>query len=113
MQLPQLRHTSNPHGAADPMSSSLLKARVHSVHRSERRAISDNRQMVNGDIVAEPQSDGRYKIRRWHADGRLMPIEGHDDLYDEEEMYRRLNRLRATGDTYVRDSPMVVRLIQP
>jgi hypothetical protein len=70
--------------------------------------------MLDGDIVAEPQSDGRYKIRRWHTDtGRLIPIEGHDDFYDEEEMYRRLNRLRATGDTYVRDSPMVLRLIQP
>ncbi len=68
--------------------------------------------MLDRDIVAEPQADGRYKIRRWQADdGRLMPIDGHDDLYDEEEMYRRLNQLRATGDTYVRDSPMVLRLI--
>ena len=40
-------------------------------------------------------------------------IDGHEDLYDEEEMYRRLNLLRATGDTYVRDQPTTARLVQP
>ena len=70
--------------------------------------------MLDQDIVADVQSDGRYKIRRWQAsDRQLIPIEGHEELYDEEEMYRRLNQLRATGDTYVRASPSVLRLVQP
>jgi len=56
--------------------------------------------MLDRDVVAERQRDGVYRIRRWHAsDGRLLPIPGHEDLYDEEEMYRRLNQLRWTGDT--------------
>jgi hypothetical protein len=70
--------------------------------------------MRDNDIVADRRSDGRYTIRRWRAsDGRLLPIDGHEDLYDEEEMYRRLNQLRASGDTYVRDTPTDARLLQP
>jgi hypothetical protein len=70
--------------------------------------------MEDNDIVADRRPDGRYVIRRWRAsDGRLLPIEGHEDFYDEEEVYRRLNRLRSSGDTYVRDEPTVARLIQP
>lgn len=70
--------------------------------------------MQNGDIIADRRDDGRYIIRRWRAiDGALLPVDGHDECYDEEEMYRRLNSLRSTGDTYVRDQPTTVRLIQP
>ena len=70
--------------------------------------------MQDGDVVADRREDGSYIIRRWRAsDGRLIPIDGHEDLYDEEEMYRRLNLLRATGDTYVRDQPTTARLVQP
>lgn len=70
--------------------------------------------MQDGDIVADRRDDGSYIIRRWRAsDGALVPIDGHEDLYDEEEMYRRLNLLRATGDTYVRDQPTTARLVQP
>lgn len=70
--------------------------------------------MQDNDIVADRLTDGRYKIRRWReADGALLPIHGHDDIYDEEEMYRRLNQLRPTGDTYVRDTPTSARLVQP
>jgi hypothetical protein len=70
--------------------------------------------MQNNDIVADRLTDGRYKIRRWRqADGALLPIEGHEDIYDEEEMYRRLNQLRRTGDTYVRDTASAARLVQP
>ena len=70
--------------------------------------------MRDNDIVAERRHDGRYAIRRWRAaDGKLLPIDGHEDLYDEEEMYRRLNVLRRTGDTYVRETPTSTRLIQP
>jgi hypothetical protein len=68
----------------------------------------------DGDIVADRQSDGLYRIRRWRAaDGSLQAIDGHEELYDEEDMYRRLNRLRRTGETYVRDKPWMARLIQP
>lgn len=68
----------------------------------------------DGDIVANRRDDGTYTIRRWRAsDGALLPIDGHEESYDEEEMYRRLNGLRATGDTYVRDHPASARLIQP
>jgi hypothetical protein len=60
------------------------------------------------------RDDGRYIIRRWRAtDGALLPIDGHEESYDEEEMDRRLNVLRATGDTYVREDPTTARLIQP
>ena len=70
--------------------------------------------MQDGDVVADRREDGSYIIRRWRvSDGRLIPIDGHEDLYDEEEMYRRLNLLRATGDTYVRDQPTTARLVQP
>lgn len=70
--------------------------------------------MQDGDIVADRRDDGRYIIRRWRAsDGALIPIDGHDEVYDEEEMYRRLNLLRPTGDTYVREQPTAARLIQP
>ena len=70
--------------------------------------------MLDNDIVADRRSDGRYAIRRWRAaDKQLVLIDGHEDLYDEEEMYRRLNVLRRTGDTWVRESPAPARLIQP
>lgn len=70
--------------------------------------------MRNNDIIADRRPDGRYVIRRWQAsDGRLLPIEGHEDFYDEEEVYRRLNVLRPTGDTYIREKPTEARLIQP
>jgi hypothetical protein len=70
--------------------------------------------MQDGDIVADRREDGSYIIRRWRAsDGALLPIDGHEELYDEEEMYRRLNTLRKTGDTFVRDHPTFARLIQP
>jgi hypothetical protein len=70
--------------------------------------------MQDGDIVADRRDDGSYVIRRWRAtDGALLPIDGHEEPYDEEEMYRRLNLLRSTGDTYVRESPTGARLIQP
>ena len=70
--------------------------------------------MQDGDIVADRRNDGSYTIRRWRAsDGALLPIHEHDESYDEEEMYRRLNLLRSTGDTYVRDQPTTARLIQP
>lgn len=70
--------------------------------------------MQDGDVVADRRDDGSYIIRRWRArDGALLPIDGHEDSFDEEEMYRRLNLLRATGDTYVRDQPMSARLVQP
>lgn len=70
--------------------------------------------MLDGDIVADRRDDGSYIIRRWRAsDGALLQIDGHEESYDEEEMYRRLNQLRPTGDTYVRDEPTSARLIQP
>lgn len=70
--------------------------------------------MQDGDIVADRRDDGKYIIRRWRSsDGALLPIDGHDEPYDEEEMYRRLNVLRNVGDTYVRDTPATARLIQP
>jgi hypothetical protein len=70
--------------------------------------------MQNNDIIADRRPDGRYVIRRWRAsDGQLLPIEGHEDFYDEEEVYRRLNVLRRTGDTYIREKPTEARLIQP
>lgn len=47
------------------------------------------------------------------AHGALLRIDGHDEPYDEEEMYLRLNRLRETGDTYVREQPTSARLVQP
>ncbi len=70
--------------------------------------------MQDSDIVADRRDDGRYVIRRWRAiDGALLPIDGQDESYDEEEMYRRLNLLRSTGDTCVREQPTTARLIQP
>ncbi len=70
--------------------------------------------MLDGDIVADRRDDGSYIIRRWRArDVALLPIDGHEEAYDEEEMYRRLNLLRGTGDTYVRDKPTTARLVQP
>jgi hypothetical protein len=73
-----------------------------------------DRVMQDGDIVADRRDDGRYIIRRWRAsDGALRPVDGHDEPVDEEEMYRRLNQLRSTGDTYVREPPAQLRLIQP
>ncbi len=70
--------------------------------------------MQDNDIVAEPQEDGRFIIRRWSAsDNKLMPVEGHEDSYEEAEMYRRLGELRPTGDTYVRERSGLLRLVQP
>ncbi len=70
--------------------------------------------MQDGDIVADRREDASYIIRRWRSsDGALLPIDGHEETYEEEEMYRRLNVLRKTGDTYVRDQPGTARLIQP
>jgi hypothetical protein len=70
--------------------------------------------MQDGDIVADRREDGQYVIRRWRAaDGALMLIEGHEERYDEAEMYRHLNLLRASGYTYVRDTPASARLVQP
>jgi hypothetical protein len=70
--------------------------------------------MRDNDIIAERRPDGTYVIRRWRAaDNRLVSIDGHEEFYDEEEMYRRLNQLRPTGDTYVRENPSEARLIQP
>jgi hypothetical protein len=70
--------------------------------------------MQDNDVVADRQADGRYVIRRWRgADGRLLLIDGHEDRYDEEEMYRRLNVLRRTGATWVRERPTDARLVQP
>jgi hypothetical protein len=70
--------------------------------------------MQDGDIMADRRDDGTYIIRRWRAsDGALLPIDGHEESYDEEEMYRRLNVLRATGDTCVRDQPTTARLVEP
>lgn len=70
--------------------------------------------MQDGDIVADRRDDGSYIIRRWRAsDGALLPVDGQEETYDEEEMYRRLNVLRSTGDTYVREQPASARLIQP
>ena len=70
--------------------------------------------MRDNDIVADRRHDGRYVIRRWRAsDAKLVPIDGHEDWYDEEEMYRRLNALRKTGNTYVRETPTSARLVQP
>lgn len=70
--------------------------------------------MQDGDIVADRRDDGSYSIRQWRAsDGAFLPIDGHEESYDEEDMYRRLNVLRATGDPYVRDDPTTARLIQP
>ena len=86
----------------------LYKATCPPTARCYARAMHDN------DIVADRLADGRYKIRRWReADGALLPIHGHDDLYDEEDMYRRLNQLRSTGDTYVRETRAGARLVQP
>lgn len=70
--------------------------------------------MQDNDVVADRQADGTYRIRRWHArDGALLPIPGHEGTYDEAEMYRRLDDLRSTGDTWVRDTPTGARLVQP
>lgn len=70
--------------------------------------------MEDNDVVAERQSDGRYRIRRWRkADQTLHPIPGHEELYDESEMSRRLEILRTSGDTYVRDTSHSMRLVQP
>jgi hypothetical protein len=70
--------------------------------------------MEDGDIIADRREDGSYIIRRWRAtNGALLPVDGHDESYDEEEMYRRLNLLRNTGDTYVREQQTTARLIQP
>ncbi len=70
--------------------------------------------MLDNDIVADRQSDGRYIIRRWRAsDGRLLFVDGCEESFDEEEMYRQLNVLRKSGDTYVREQPTVARLVQP
>jgi len=86
----------------------LDTARGHRPHDAMLERMHDN------DIVADRLADGRYTIRRWReADGALLPIHGHDDLYDEEDMYRRLNQLRSTGDTYVRETRAGARLVQP
>lgn len=70
--------------------------------------------MLDNDVVADRRDDGSYIIRRWRAaDGSLLPIDGCEEPCDEEEMYRRLNALRRSGDTYVREQPTVLRLIQP
>jgi hypothetical protein len=68
--------------------------------------------MQDHDIVAERLPDGRYVIRRWEAaTHRLVEVEGSRASYDEAEMYRRLDELRAGGDTYIRDRPDVLRLV--
>ena len=86
----------------------LDTARGHRPHGAMLERMHDN------DIVADRLADGRYTIRRWReADGALLPIHGHDDLYDQEDMNRRLNQLRSTGDTYMRDTRAGARLVQP
>jgi len=81
--------------------------------RGAQRARYDS-VMRDGDIVADRRNDGSYFIRRWRSsDGALLPIDGHEESYDEEELYRRLNLLRPTGDTYVREQPTSARLVQP
>ena len=70
--------------------------------------------LLDSDIIADRQPDGRYIIRRWNADDRrLIAIVGHTDTYDEAEMRRRLDELRSTGDAYVREREDILRLIQP
>ena len=70
--------------------------------------------MQNNDVVADRQPNGQYCIRRWReVDGFLLPISGYESLYSETELYRHLDELRPTGDTYVRDSPHSLRLVQP
>ncbi|HEY7441349.1 MAG TPA: hypothetical protein VH701_02930 [Vicinamibacterales bacterium] len=71
--------------------------------------------MQDQDIVAVRQPNGRYQILRWdELAGQMRQIEGHEDLYDEFEMYRRLKQLSFSGDTYVADwpnRPEVLRLV--
>lgn len=43
--------------------------------------------------------------RRRASDGAVLRFDGHNESYDEEEMYRRMNLLRNTSDTYVREVP--------
>ena len=64
------------------------------------------------DIVADRQPDGRYVIREW-VNGRLTPIRGYSPMYQETEMYRCLDELRSHGDTYMRESPDILLLVQP
>jgi hypothetical protein len=72
--------------------------------------------MQDNDIVAVRQPNGRYQILRWdELEGQMRQIPGHEDLYDEFDMYRRLKQLRSSGDTYVAewsDRPDVLRLVE-
>jgi hypothetical protein len=82
--------------------------RIAGTHQQKDAAVQDN------DILAQRLDDGSYRIRRYRAsDGRLIPIDGHDAIYTEEEMYRRFDQLRSTGDTYVSERPGIARLIGP
>jgi hypothetical protein len=56
------------------------------------------------DIVADRQMDDRFTIRRWIR-GQFVRIDGYDGLYTEPEMLQRLDELRPSGETWVRDSP--------
>jgi hypothetical protein len=66
--------------------------------------------MLNNDILADRQPGGQYSIHRW-SDGRLVAIVGHEGLFEESEMLRRLALLRPSGDTYVRQG-IDFRIIQ-
>jgi hypothetical protein len=72
--------------------------------------------MQDYDIVAVRQPNGQYQILRWdELAGQMRRIPGHDDLYDEHEIYGRLDQLRSSGDTYVADwpdRPDVLRLVE-
>jgi hypothetical protein len=59
---------------------------------------------------------GRYRILRWdELEGEMLDIAGHEGMFDEREMYRRLKQLRHSGDTWVADwpdRPDILRLVE-
>ena len=68
--------------------------------------------LLENDIIAKRQNDGRYRIYRWSARS-LVPEPGYDGLYDESEMLRHLTALRPSGDTWVSEGNDVAQLIDP
>ena len=90
---------------------------MHVAHNSSRGYACYGRQrgtgMLDDDIVAIRQPDGRYIIRRWQRRvEHYESLDGHDASYDEADAMRRLRELRSIADTWVVHPPDAPRLVE-
>jgi len=67
--------------------------------------------LLEHDFVAGRQTGGQYRIFQFISQ-QLVPVSGHDGLYDEIEVRRRFDLLRPVGDCWIKDRGELLRLIE-